>query len=90
MQNKHVVGHRVMMRRMEFSKKIFVAISVMVAVVVVFTLVMVAITRDLTPLLYLIPAVFTELTVGTAFYYNKAKAENIEKITNFGEGDFNK
>ena len=85
MQNKHVVGHRVMARRMEFSKKIFVAISVMAAVVVVFTLVMIAITRDLSPLSWLIGAVFTELTVGTGFYYNKAKAENIEKINLNGE-----
>ena len=30
--------------------------------------------------LYLIPAVFTELGVGTGFYYSKAKAENRIKL----------
>ena len=37
--------------------------------------------RDsLSPLAYLIPAVFTELGVGTGFYYSKAKAENRIKL----------
>lgn len=37
-------------------------------------------TNDLSPLAYLIPAVFTELGVGTGFYYSKAKAENRIKL----------
>lgn len=37
-------------------------------------------TNDLSPLAYLIPAVFAELGVGTGFYYSKAKAENRIKL----------
>lgn len=44
------------------------------------TFIMVWRTNDLSPLAYLIPAVFTELGVGTGFYYSKAKAENRIKL----------
>ena len=50
------------------------------AVVVVFTLIMVWRTNDLSPLGYLIPAVFAKLAAATGFYYSKAKAENRIKL----------
>lgn len=65
---------------MEFSKKIFVCTSLATLMVIIFTGVMVWRTNDLSPLMYLIPAIFTELATATAFYYNKAKAENKIKL----------
>ena len=66
--------------QMEFSKKIFVCTSLATIVVTIFTGVMVWRTNDLSPLMYLIPAMFAELATATAFYYNKAKAENKIKL----------
>ena len=67
-------------KKMEFSKKIFIGVSVAAILVSVFTGVMVWRTNDLSPLVYLIPAVFAELATATGFYYNKAKSENKIKI----------
>ena len=72
---------------MEYSKKIFLGISIMVAIVVGFSCYMIYITRNLEPLRYLIPAVFAELSVATGFYYNKAKSENLIKIEKGGKYD---
>jgi L-asparagine transporter-like permease len=66
--------------KMEFSKKIFVCTSLATLMVMIFTGVMVWRTNDLSPLMYLIPAIFAELATATAFYYNKAKAENKIKL----------
>lgn len=65
---------------MEFSKKIFVWTSLATTIVTIFTGVMVWRTNDLSPLMYLIPAMFAELATATAFYYSKAKAENKIKL----------
>lgn len=67
-------------RIMEFSKKIFIGISILVSYVVIFTTIMIWRTNDLSPLMYLIPAVFAELATATGFYYSKAKHENALKI----------
>lgn len=67
-------------KKMEFSKKIFIAVSIVSLIVTGFTLYMVWITRDTSILAYLIPAVFAELATATGFYYNKAREENIRKI----------
>lgn len=64
----------------EFSKLIMIAVGAVTALVTVFTLVMVWRTNDLSPLAYLIPAVFTELAAATGFYYSKARAENRIKL----------
>lgn len=64
----------------EFSKLILMCVGAVTTVVTAFTLVMIWRTNDLSPLAYLIPAVFTELGVGTGFYYSKAKAENRIKL----------
>lgn len=69
-----------MRNKMEFSKKIFIGISITTAVIVIFSLVMMYRTNDLSPLTYLIPAVFAEMATATGFYYNKAKLENKIKI----------
>lgn len=54
----------------------------MVTVVVIFSLYMIWITKDLSPLAYLIPSVFVELATATGFYYTKARAENEIKLKN--------
>lgn len=65
---------------MEFSKKIFIVVSVINIFVIIFTCIMIALTMDLSPLAYLIPAVAAEMATGTGFYYSKAKAENQIKL----------
>lgn len=74
---------------MEFSKKIFIWISLATIIIVIFTGIMIWRTNDLSPLMYLIPAMFTELATATAFYYNKAKAENKIKLMKSNKIDLN-
>jgi hypothetical protein len=69
-----------MKKKKEFSKRIFTGISIATSLVVIFSLVMIWRTSDLTPLAYIIPAVFTELATATGFYYYKAKRENEIKL----------
>ena len=64
----------------EFSKLIMVVVGAVTVLVTAFTLIMVWRTNDLSPLEYLIPAVFAELAAATGFYYSKAKAENRIKL----------
>lgn len=64
----------------EFSKLILICVKAVTVLVTAFTFIMVWRTNDLSPLAYLIPAVFAELGVGTGFYYSKAKAENRIKL----------
>ena len=64
----------------EFSKKIFIGVSVVNLFILIFASVMVWRTMDLSPLSYLIPAAAAEMATATGFYYNKAKAENKIKI----------
>lgn len=66
--------------KIEFSKKIFIFVAVVAIVVTAFTMYMVWETKDLTPLVYLIPAIFAETASATGFYYWKSKAENQLKI----------
>lgn len=68
-------------KKKEFSKIILICVAIVALLVIIFACVMIAITKDLSPLSYLIPAVFAEMATGTAFYYSKAKAENEIKIT---------
>lgn len=67
-------------KKIEFSKLIMLAVGAVTIIVTAFTLLMVWKTQDTSPLAYLIPAVFAELSVGTGFYYSKAKAENRIKL----------
>lgn len=64
----------------EFSKKILIVAGIINAVVIVFTMVMIWRTLDLSPLDYLIPSVAAEVATGTGFYYSKAKVENRIKL----------
>lgn len=64
----------------EFSKKILIVAGIINAVVIVFTMVIIWRTLDLSPLAYLIPSVAAEVATGTGFYYSKAKVENRIKL----------
>ena len=67
-------------KKLEFSKKIFIGVTIVTISVTIFTLIMIWRTNDLSPLMYLIPSVFAEMGAATGFYFNKAKAENEIKI----------
>lgn len=67
-------------RPLEFSKKILIIAAITNMVVIVFALIMMWRTNDLSPLAYLIPSVATEVATGTGFYYSKAKTENKIKL----------
>lgn len=67
-------------KKVEFSKLIFVGVSVLTLAITVFACRMIWITTDTSALAYLIPAVFAEMASATGFYYTKAKAENKIKL----------
>lgn len=67
-------------KKVEFSKLIFVGVSVLTLAITFFSCRMIWITMDTSALAYLIPAVFTEMASATGFYYTKAKAENKIKL----------
>lgn len=67
-------------KKVEFSKLIFVGVSVLTLAITLFSCRIIWITMDTTALAYLIPAVFAEMASATGFYYTKAKAENKIKL----------
>lgn len=67
-------------KKVEFSKLIFLGVSIVTIAITVFSCRMIWITMDTSALAYLIPAVFAEMASATGFYYTKAKAENKIKL----------
>lgn len=67
-------------KKLEFSKLIFVGVSIVTLAITAFSCYIIWSTKDTTALAYLIPAVFAEMASATAFYYTKAKAENKIKL----------
>lgn len=67
-------------KKTEFSKLIFMGVSIVTIAITLFSCRMIWITMDTSVLAYLIPAVFAEMATGTGFYYSKAKAENKIKL----------
>ena len=67
-------------KKVEFSKLIFVGVSVLTVAITVFSCRMIWLTKDTSALAYLIPAVFAEMAAATGFYYTKAKVENKIKL----------
>lgn len=65
---------------MEFSKKIFIGVSIATITVAIFSMYMMYKTNDLSPMSFLIGSVFAEFATATGFYYWKAKNENIIKL----------
>ena len=66
--------------RKEFSKTILRAVAAATVVIVVFSFALMWRTGDTSPLAYIIPGIFTELSAATGFYFWKAKAENEIKL----------
>lgn len=67
-------------KKVEFSKIIFVGVSVLTVAITVFSCCLIWNTKDTSALAYLIPAVFAEMAAATGFYYTKAKVENKIKL----------
>ncbi|MEK4712222.1 hypothetical protein MKX62_05145 [Sporosarcina sp. FSL K6-5500] len=65
---------------MEFSKKILIAMFAITLIIVACAITMSYMTQTTDVYAYLIPSIFVELSVGTAFYYKKAEKENLLKI----------
>jgi len=68
------------MKKMEFSKLLLILGLLLALVVMVFSMALMWITHDTSPLSYLIPSVFGLVATGFGFYYNKAKLENSIKL----------
>lgn len=66
--------------RMEFSKKIFVFVSILTTSVIIFSYVLMWKTSDTSPLIYLIPGIFGVFGTSVGFYYKKAELENKIKL----------
>lgn len=64
----------------EFSKLVLMAVSAAALIIILFTMIMIVITRDLSPLAYIVPGVISWVDVAIGFYYSKAKAENLLKL----------
>lgn len=67
-------------KKPEFSKIIFVGVSVLTLAITIFSCIIIWRTQDTSALGYLIPAAFAEFASATGFYYTKAKAENKIKL----------
>ncbi|MBO0602769.1 hypothetical protein I2483_13960 [Sporosarcina sp. E16_3] len=65
---------------MEFSKKILLAMFAITLIIVACAIAMSYMTQTTDVYDYLIPSIFGELSVGTGFYYWKAKRENEIKL----------
>ena len=65
--------------RKEFSKTILRAVAAATVVIVIFSFALMWRTGDTSPLAYIIPGIFTELSAATGFYFWKAKADTIRR-----------
>ena len=64
----------------EFSKVILFVIAAVLLLVIVFSMVMIAVTRDLSPIDWILGGLFSLADVAVAFYYWKARCENLKKM----------
>lgn len=65
---------------MEFSKKILIAMFTITLIIVACAIAMSYMTQTTDVYAYLIPSIFAELSIGTGFYYWKARRENEIKL----------
>lgn len=80
MRSEEKQAEKASKKKVEFSKLIFVVVSVLTVAITVFSCWMIWQTKDTSALAYLIPAIFAEMAAATGFYYSKAKAENKIKL----------
>lgn len=67
-------------KKYEFSKIIFIILCLMTVGVTIYSMLLMWKVGSVTPLTYLIPAVYTAFATGTGFYFDKAKKENLIKL----------
>ena len=67
-------------KKLEFSKLIAILAILMWLIVNFFGMVMMAITRNLSPMVYVIASIDAVMACVCGFYYAKAKSENIIKL----------
>ena len=79
-QIRHLKAAAAERKKVEFSKLIFLGVSIVTIAITVFSCRVIWLTMDTSALAYLIPAVFAEMASATGFYYSKAKAENKIKL----------
>ena len=79
-QNRELKAAEKGKKKVEFSKLIFIGVSILTVAITVFSCCMIWRTMDTSALAYLIPAVFAEMAAATGFYYTKAKVENKIKL----------
>ena len=79
-QIRHLKAAAAAKKKVEFSKLVFLGVSIVTIAITVFSCRMIWLTMDTSALAYLIPAVFAEMASATGFYYSKAKAENKIKL----------
>lgn len=65
--------------KIEYSKRVVAIVLSFCIVVTIFAMVLMWVTKDTSPLAYLIPSVFAETGIVISFYLDKAKKENIAK-----------
>lgn len=79
-----------MKKKYEFSKVLWIVAMIHSSIISIYTMIVILVTGDTTPLEFLIPAIFAELAAATGFYFNKAKAENLIKLRkHYGAEVFN-
>lgn len=81
--NMNKIKHQ---KQTEFSKKIYILNIILVIFVVISSLTLIALSgrlslTDLSPLSVICTSAFGELAIHSGFYANKAKAENVIKIS---------
>ena len=67
-------------KRLEFSKLIAILAILMWLIVNFFGMVMMAVTRNLSPMVYVIASIDAVMACVCGFYYAKAKSENVIKL----------
>lgn len=65
----------------EFSKKIFNIVITLFIVVILYSMILMWVTGDASPLCYLIPSVSGLAATSVGFYYHKAQVENRIKLS---------
>lgn len=68
------------MKKIETSKLFLLIITILTIFIVGFSTYQMINLETIEPLIYLVPAIFTELSAATCSYYFKAKSENKVKI----------
>lgn len=66
-------------KKIEYSKRVVAIVLSFCIIVTLFAMALMWVTKDTSPLAYLIPSVFAETGIVISFYLDKSKKENISK-----------